>query len=116
MSVAHGFVLISFLLGILCIRFLQSYDIHEKESFRPMLLVVFLGGVIAIAATTGLYIWIRTWESGDFRTALGALLIIGPVEEAGKLVGMLVCSLLIRRRLTEPIDGLVYMACVAVGF
>lgn len=116
MSIAHGFVLISFLLGILCIRFLQQYDIHEKEPIGIMLLVVLLGGGISIAATTQLYRLLGTWFSGDLRTSLGALLVIGPVEEAGKLIAMLLCLLFVRRQLNEPVDGLIYMACVALGF
>ena len=52
----------------------------------------------------------------DLHNALGAFLVIGPVEEAAKLLAMFSCLPLFRRHMNEPADGVIYMACVALGF
>jgi RsiW-degrading membrane proteinase PrsW (M82 family) len=112
----YGLVLISCLLGILGIRFLQKFDIHKKEPLGTMCLVTVLGGGFSVAIAIALYDVAPILGVGELQNSLGALLVIGPVEEPAKLLAMLCCLRFVRKELLEPIDGLMYMACVALGF
>jgi hypothetical protein len=45
MSIAHGsLILISFVFGLMFIRYIRSYDVHEKEPVWKMLLATVWGG------------------------------------------------------------------------
>lgn len=44
-----------------------------------------------------------------------ALLVIGPLEEAAKLLPFVLVSVR-RKEVDEPVDGVVYAACIALGF
>ena len=47
---------------------------------------------------------------------LQSFIIIGPVEELAKLFTLLVLYRFIRKQIDEPVDGMIYMACIALGF
>jgi len=106
----------SALAGLLAIARLRAYDVHEKEPWRVMLLVTLVGGVWSVVISAILYTVFDAAGVGDVRTWLGAMLVIGPVEEGAKLLAMLSCLPLFRRHMDEPADGVIYMACVALGF
>ena len=53
---------------------------------------------------------------GKIDNFLGAIFIIGPVEEAAKFLALLSSYPFIKKELNEPTDGLIYMTCVALGF
>jgi hypothetical protein len=44
------------------------------------------------------------------------MLVIAPVEEMAKLIGLLAVLGIIRNELNEPVDGIIYISCVALGF
>jgi len=117
MSGAHGsLILISFVFGLVCIRYIRTYDIHEKEPFWKMLLATVWGGVWSIGISIALYLGVDVLGFEIGRNWTGALLGIGPIEEFGKLVAFLSCYFFIRKEMNEPVDGMIYMACVALGF
>lgn len=110
------FVAISFLMGLLCIRQIRKYDKYEKEPFRTMLGVTVWGGIWSIVIATLAYEAIHYFGVGDLKNTLGALLVIGPVEEMAKLLALLSGYFIYRKQMNEPVDGMIYMACVALGF
>jgi RsiW-degrading membrane proteinase PrsW (M82 family) len=116
LSKAHILIALSFLIGLLCIRYIQSFDKHEKEPFRKMLLVTCWGGAWSIVITALLYMGLGYLGISGLKTSLGALLIIGPVEEFAKFMALLTSYFIYRSEFDEPADGIIYMSCVALGF
>ncbi len=116
MSTAHLFILLSVLLGLLLIGLLRRFDIHEKEPLWAMLAVAVWGGFWSVVLTTSGYWTLSVLGIRNPTAWLGPLLIVGPLEESAKLVALITSYPIIRRELDEPTDGLIYMACVALGF
>ena len=115
-SKAHILIALSFLIGLFCIRYIQSFDKHEKEPFGKMLMVTCWGGAWSILITMGLYQGLNAIGISGSKTTLGALLIIGPVEEMAKFLALLTSYFIYRSEFDEPVDGIIYMSCVALGF
>ena len=44
MSANYPFILLSFIIGIIAVNYLRTYDIHEKEPVFKMVLVTLWGG------------------------------------------------------------------------
>ena len=86
---AHILIALSFLIGLFCIRYIQSFDKHEKEPFSKMLLVTCWGGAWSIIITVGLYMGLGYLGISGSKTTVGALLVIGPVEEFAKFMALL---------------------------
>ena len=113
---AHILIALSFLIGLFCIRYIQSFDKHEKEPFSKMLLVTCWGGAWSIIITVGLYMGLGYLGISGSKTTVGALLVIGPVEEFAKFMALLTSYFIYRSEFDEPVDGIIYMSCVALGF
>ena len=107
---------ISFIIGIFCIRYIQSFDRHEKEPFWHMFAVTCWGGVSSVILSFMLYAASHYLGIKEFHNSFGALFVIGPVEELSKLVALGACYFIISKQMNEPVDGIIYMACVALGF
>ncbi len=99
-----------------------------KDSFRPEPLAS-LGGTYLLGIAAGM-LCLRAYQLGDMiglpdaaalaetdrgGFLLHALLVIGPLEEMMKALPFLVV-LWRFRELDEPVDGIVYAACLALGF
>lgn len=110
------FIGLSFVMGAICIRYIQSYDKHEKESFLRMFAVVCWGGIWSMVIAWLLYAVVARLGATDLENAYGALFVIGPVEEMAKLLAFLSGYFIIRRDMNEPVDGIIYISCVALGF
>ncbi|MBN1555041.1 MAG: PrsW family intramembrane metalloprotease [Phycisphaerae bacterium] len=113
----ENFILIacSLGLGLLCIWRLQWYDLHETEPFTKMFFVTLLGGFVSVVVALLLYrIVPHGWR--NLFLHLHMFSIVAPIEEFAKLIGLIACYRLIRRQMNEPVDGMIYMACVALGF
>lgn len=106
----------SVLLGLFCIRHIRSFDKHEKEPFLKMLAVTVWGGVWSIALAMVMYGAVGRLGLGDLHNSFGALFVIGPVEEMAKLIAFLSAYPIYRKEMNEAVDGMIYMACVALGF
>ena len=113
---SFAYIAVSLLAGVLCVIYIRSRDRFEKEPFIHMLAVMGWGGLWSYAISGFLYDRLAQWGLYDLENAWGALLVIGPVEELSKLAALASSYVIIRRQLNEPVDGLLYMACVAVGF
>lgn len=107
---------ISCVFGVLFIRYLQSYDIHEKEPLFKMVLVTVFGGIVSFILAGLIYYGLDTLGINDLENGFGAIAVVGPVEEFSKLAGLMICLIFIWKEMNEPMDGLVYMSCVALGF
>lgn len=116
MNINYLFVIISPILGYFLINYLRSFDLHEKEPIFKMLVVALWGGIWSVGISLFLYGLIHKLGISRYDNISGAVFIIGPVEELAKFVALLSSYFLIRKELNEPTDGLIYMACVALGF
>ncbi|NNJ71483.1 MAG: PrsW family intramembrane metalloprotease [Kiritimatiellales bacterium] len=109
-------LILSFLFGLLSIRHLRKYDVHEQEPFLKMAAVTVWGGLVSIILSLFLY---RVLGESGVRIRDGlpfSYLYVGFVEELGKLAALFLCWPLIRNEMNEPTDGPIYIACVALGF
>ncbi len=109
-------LILSFLFGLLSIRQLRKYDVHEQEPFLKMAAVTAWGGLVSIILSLFLY---RVLGESGIRIHDGfpfSYLYVGLIEELGKLAALFLCWPIIRNEMNEPTDGLIYMACVALGF
>jgi RsiW-degrading membrane proteinase PrsW (M82 family) len=118
MSFLYLSIILSAVIGIIIIAWIRSFDIYEKETFRAMIWAFLAGGITSVLLALGIYEFLRLFgfEDEAISTTLGSFLIIGPVEEIAKLVGLVVVYALIRKQFNELTDGVIYMSCVALGF
>ncbi len=118
MSFFHLSIFLSAVIGVLIIAWIRSFDIYEKETFRSMFWAFLVGGTSSVFIAIAIYQVLRLFGIDDFviGTTLGSFLIIGPVEEFAKLVGLMIVYSLIRKQFNELTDGIIYMSCVALGF
>lgn len=112
----HPYIIVSLFVGVLCVIYIRSKDRFEKEPFALMLLASVWGGIWSYTFSGFLYNYLWSWGLYDLENARGAFLVIGPVEEISKLTALLSLYVIIRKQLNEPVDGLLYMACIAVGY
>nr|WP_163296041.1 PrsW family intramembrane metalloprotease [Desulfovibrio sp. JC022] len=81
-----------------------------------MALVTVVGGGVSFCLAIFLYIWLESFGISEIKNGFGSLFVIGPVEEISKLIAMVLCLIFVRKEINEPTDGMIYMACVALGF
>jgi RsiW-degrading membrane proteinase PrsW (M82 family) len=103
-------------LGMGCIYRIRLLDRYEKEPFVKMALAAVFGGGCAMVIALGFYAIIERLGFHDFESYIGTMLVIAPVEEMAKLIGLLAVLGIIRNELNEPVDGIIYISCVALGF
>lgn len=118
MSFFHLSILISALMGLIIIAWIRSFDIYERETFIVMFWAFFAGGITSVLIAVGIYEFLLIFGIDDtaISTTLGSFLVIGPLEEFAKLMGLIIVYGMIKRRFNELTDGIVYMSCVALGF
>lgn len=116
MSLNLLLVLLSFVIGIAITDYIRSFDLHEKEPLLKMFLVVLWGGAWSVGISVLTYQLLVKTGLGRIDNFFGALFVIGPVEEAAKLLALFSSYFIVRKELNEPTDGLIYMSCVALGF
>lgn len=109
-------IAISFLFGLLSIRHLRKYDVHEQEPFGKMLAVTLWGGLVSILISLFLYQMLGNSGISIHAGRPWSFFYVGFVEELGKLAALFLCWPIIRKEMDEPTDGPIYIACVALGF
>jgi len=109
---------ISFLLGILAVKYIRRYDVYEKEPYLAMLFVTILGEALSIFTAKCIYQILSTVGVSykSYFTFWGMFAIVGPVEEFAKLFALFLCFPLIKKKMNELNDGIIYMSCIALGF
>ena len=110
---AYLLIAASFAWGVLIVRRLRTFDRHEPEPLWRMLLVTAWGGAWAMVFAGVMYGLVHSLGVGRLAARMA---LVGPVEELAKLLALVSCYVFIRRELDEPTDGVLYMACVALGF
>lgn len=106
------------------IGYLYYKDRYEPEPLRTVglsyLLGILAGAVCTLAYRATLWVGLPADPQAMLETnaagfALYAVGVIGPLEELAKLLPfVLVC--LWFRDLNEPLDGIIYSSCIALGF
>jgi RsiW-degrading membrane proteinase PrsW (M82 family) len=109
-------VFVSFGIGLIAIHYLRGFDVLEKEPFIKMTLVTIWGGAWSVGLAIIFYRFLDGFGYNDLENSFGAMFVIGPVEEAAKFFALVLSYPIIKTQLDEPVDGLIYMACVALGF
>jgi len=118
MSFIHLSIFLSAIIGLVIIAWIRSFDIYEKETFLSMFSAFLAGGGASVFVALAIYEILRVFgiDEDAVSTTIGSFLVIGPAEEFAKLVGLIIVYGLIRRQFNELTDGIIYMACVALGF
>ncbi len=118
MSFFHLSIFLSAAIGLIIIAWIRSFDIYEKETVISMLWAFFSGGTTSVLIALGIYEFLHIFGIDDtaISTTTGSFLVIGPVEEFAKLVGLIVVYGLLKKQFNELTDGIIYMSCVALGF
>ena len=109
-------IVLSFLIGLGCVAFVRSRDKHEPEPYLTLVLVTILGGAISIFVSLALYDFANQFIDRGISKVLQSFLVIGPIEELAKLFTLLVLYRFIHKEMDEPVDGMIYIACIALGF
>lgn len=116
LSNQYFLMVVSLVLGLGCVRFIQLHDKHEHEPFGTLFGVALVGGGVSILTCLFLYDLVYLLVEQKSKDPLQAILVIGPVEELAKLVTLFVFYQAVHKQVNEPVDGMVYMACIALGF
>lgn len=103
--------LVSLAIGLIYIQFLRSFDIYEKDPWFKIFISFLAGGVISVFFAGLLYQFFEV-EHNMF----DAIFKIGFTEEIAKLGAFLVIFWLFGREIDEPVDGVIYLSAVALGF
>ena len=109
-------IALSFLFGLLSIRKLRQYDVHEAEPFWKMVAVTAWGGLMSVVISLFLYNILQSQGVSIHDGAPFSYFFVGFIEELGKLLALFFCWPIIRDEMDEPTDGVIYIACVALGF
>jgi len=108
--------IVNILIGFWLVHLIRKQDYYHPEPFRQMAFATMAGGVLSIGVTViagyllqqiGLY---RDIGIIDF------FIFTGPIEETAKLVGFLLFIRMFKVQFGEPVDAVIYMSCVALGF
>jgi RsiW-degrading membrane proteinase PrsW (M82 family) len=115
-----GLLVLAVAPGVALILFFYSRDRYRKEPVGVLLATFGLGAAaLAPAAITSLSLQRLTGWSSDtpnlFHALLGAMLIVGLVEEGAKFVVVRFYAYH-RRQFDEPYDGILYSVAAALGF
>lgn len=104
-------ILSASLVGLIYLLIIRRFDIYEKEPFYKLLLVAIIGGAISVITSLFIYDFIDIKH-----TFSDAILKIGPIEEFSKLIALLIVYNFIKKDFNEIVDGLIYIAAIALGF
>lgn len=104
-------LLIVILIAVIYLYYFRRIDRFEPESIFHLLIAFIVGGIVSIIISFVLYFLFPAEQS-----FIDAFTKIGPIEELGKLGGLAAVYLLIKKEFDEPLDGMVYIACVSLGF
>ncbi|WP_372794695.1 PrsW family intramembrane metalloprotease [Pontiella sp.] len=109
-------IALSFFFGLLSIRKVRSYDVHEAEPFWKMAAVTVWGGMVSVVISLFLYNILHSQGVSVQDGVPFSYFFVGFIEEFGKLLALFLCWPIIKNEMDEPTDGPIYIACVALGF
>ena len=100
-------------IGVGYLYIIRSFDIYEPEPVGAMLTASIIGGGVSVLLAL---IGYKLIEVENLKTFISAFLIVGPIEESAKFIALILVYFLISKEFNELIDGIVYMACISLGF
>lgn len=103
-------------IGFWLIGMVRKQDYYSSEPMRMLVLATIVGGAIAIGITTGLGSLFAAMDLPQGNGVASFFLLTGPIEETSKLIGFFIFIKLFKVDFEEPIDAVVYMSCIALGF
>lgn len=105
--------------GILWVGYFRRIDVLEKERYVDIASAL-LTGYLTPTVALWVYRWMDTVGfnfTGEFvNDFLYSIFGVGVVEELSKLFGVLIVFQILKKRINEPIDYLVFAGLVALGF
>lgn len=107
---------LSLLIGIWLVRLIRNLDCYQPQPLKPLVLTTVIGGLISITIAIVVGRILNLFGLYQELSVLNFFVFTGPIEETAKLAGFLICLKLLRIRFDEPVDAIVYMSCVALGF
>lgn len=105
--------------ALLWINFFQKIDILEPERLRDVMLafcIGFLTPTIALWTYRGLDSIGFDFNGDLFNDLMYSIFGVGLTEELSKLLGVGIAFFLLKKRINEPIDYLIFGGIVALGF
>ncbi len=102
--------LISYAIGFLFLLRIRNYDKYDKEPLGRLLWFSFIGGIVSVATASFIYLFIH--PKLNFVDAI----LVGAVEEFAKFFTLMVLFGIIKKEFDEIVDGLIYIAAIALGF
>ena len=81
-----------------------------------MIYTMIYGGVWSIIFSLLLYKLLGKVGLSNIMNNYGYVFVVGPVEEISKLMALYFGYFIFRKELNEPLDGIIYISCVALGF
>jgi len=109
--------IISLILGLIFIVFIRHYDVWEPEPIIKMIVVSIFGGLLSIIFANIFYFIVHIFGLTLREEVVTAFTVIGPIEEMAK--GLSFCVMykwILKKQIEEPIDAIIYMSCIALGF
>ncbi|MCD6017878.1 MAG: hypothetical protein K0S53_999 [Bacteroidetes bacterium] len=112
------------ILGSICgamlwLTYFKRIDLLEGERVRDVV-IAFIIGFLTPSLTLWIYYGLGVFDikiNGDFTNDfLYSLFGVGMAEELSKLMGVFIAFRLLKKRINEPIDYLVFAGIVALGF
>ncbi len=99
------------IIGVVYIFLIRHNDRYEKEPIGKMFATFALGGIFSVIISLFIYSFFEVEH-----TFLHSFLYIGPIEEGGKFLALILVYWVFKKEFNEPTDGLVYMFMVSLGF
>jgi len=121
---AQQIYLIFPILGAICgamlwLTYFKRIDLLEGERIADVI-IAFIAGFLTPSITLWIYYWLGLIDmkfNGQFTNDfLYSLLGVGLSEELSKLLGVFIVFKILKKRINEPIDYLVFAGIVALGF
>jgi RsiW-degrading membrane proteinase PrsW (M82 family) len=104
---------------MLWLTYFKRIDLLEGERVRDVV-IAFIIGFLTPSLTLWIYYGLGVFDikiNGDFTNDfLYSLFGVGMAEELSKLMGVFIAFRLLKKRINEPIDYLVFAGIVALGF
>ena len=104
-------ILISFSIGIIYLLIIRGFDKYEKEPLKQLLIAFFAGGLLAFILSFPITNYLHFNNDNlldNFKEGL--------IEETTKLITLTCIYPIIKKNLNEITDGIMYLACVSLGF
>jgi RsiW-degrading membrane proteinase PrsW (M82 family)/Mor family transcriptional regulator len=105
--------------GMLWVGYFRKIDVLEKERYIDIASAL-LTGYLTPTVALYVYAWMESLGfnfNGEFANDfIYAIFGVGATEELSKLLGVLVVFQILKKRINEPVDYLVFAGLVALGF